>query len=810
MKRSFDIVFSLAALTLLLPVLAAIAVITGLASGRVFIAEERTGKGFRSFKAYRFCVPARAGFLNGLIANPAVRGLPLLWNVFKGDMSLVGPGLEITARPGKAGACGILSVRPGLIDASVSSAGTGIFPDAKDPEAYETVLMPEKIRLAKEYAKKASLGYDLRLLAVKAVRWLYPEMTVARVLEFLAPYRKVVVIGVQLTVFVAAYYLSFYIRFDSGIRAAQLSLFVKYLPLLLFFRIIFLFAFSLDRGLWKYTSVSDLMNIGASVTLGSLFFFISIKYLFNDAGYPRSIHVIDWLLTIFLLGGISLSRRLHEKARGRRRSKRKVIVVGAGSASEALLRDIETNPFYPCEVAGLVDDDRMKKGLRIRNVPILGTRAELDGILKSEDPDEFLICIPSVSPDGLREIITSLRRFGRPIKVVPGLLDILNGRDILGMIKPVEPEDVLFRAPVCGDCHDLKGLFRDKRVMITGAGGSIGSELSAQIAALNPQALVLFERHEEGLYNIDRKLRSEPAGPAELFPVIGDITDRERVREVMERFRPDIVFHAAAYKHVPLMESHPYEAYRTNVLGTKTVAEMARDANAGMFVLISTDKAVGPANIMGKTKKIAENVVRGLFNGNPGDTRYITVRFGNVLDSSGSVVPLFREQIKKGGPVTVTHPDITRYFMTIPEAVRLVLQASAIGDGGEVFVLDMGEPVKILDLARRMINLYGYRPGIDMDIRFTGLRPGEKLYEELFNPDEKIYKTAHPRINKAVPEICVGPEMLEAIDSLRDPELFRDDSVIEELLSGISSGQTSFKNPRKQALEVYLSSLPTD
>ncbi len=804
MKRLVDIVFSLAALALLLPFLVILTALAKFVSGRVFVLEKGVGKDLRVFKVRRFrFLAAPRKRPGGLSAG--LRSLPLLWNVLKGEMSLVGPGLEVTSRLDRKaeGAPEILSVRPGLIDISVSAAGECDLPQhTKDPEMFYEAVMPERIRLAKEYAKKASVRYDLRLLAVMLIRRFYPEMTVVRVLEFLAPYRKTVVIGIQLAVFLAAYYLSFYIRFDSGMRSAQFHLFVKYLPFLLFFRMIFLFAFSLDKGLWMYTSVSALINIGSSVTLGSLLFFISIKYFFGDTAYPRSIFIIDWLLTIFLLGGISLSRRLHEKAKGPRRSKRRVIVIGAGGASEMLLRDIETSPFYPYEVVGLVDDDRMKKGLRIRNIPILGARAELDGILKNEDPDEFLICIPSVSSGRLQEIIEDLRRFGRPIKVLPGLLDILNGRDILGMIKPVEPEDVLFRAPICGDCLDLGDFFRDKRVMITGAGGSIGSELSTQIAALNPQALVLFERHEEGLYNIDMKLRCGPKDTAFLAPVIGDITDVERVREVMEKFRPDIVFHAAAYKHVPLMESNPYEAYRTNVIGTKIVAETARDLNVGMFVLISTDKAVGPANIMGKTKKIAENIVRCLLNGNPGETRYITVRFGNVLDSSGSVVPLFTEQIKKGGPVTVTHPDITRYFMTIPEAVRLVLQASAIGTGGEVFVLDMGEPVKILDLANRMINLYGYRPGIDIDIRFTGLRPGEKLYEELFNADEKIFQTAHPRINKAMPETTIGTEMLVVLESLKNPEFFKDDSVIEEILASIGPRQAPIEGPRKPDMEV--------
>jgi FlaA1/EpsC-like NDP-sugar epimerase len=356
----------------------------------------------------------------------------------------------------------------------------------------------------------------------------------------------------------------------------------------------------------------------------------------------------------------------------------------------------------------------------------------------------------------------------------------------------IEPEDILFRAPACNGSVDLEDFIRGKRVLVTGAGGSIGSELSRQIASFQPEKLILFERHEENLYRIDKSLRTLYADSSRFVAaLIGDILDERRMGEVMEEYRPHVVFHAAAYKHVPLMEDNAYEAFRTNVLGTRIVAEKARGAGVERFILVSTDKAVNPVNVMGMTKKIAEEMIYSISKdvGNRGP-RFIVVRFGNVLESSGSVVPLFREQIQKGGPVTVTHPEITRYFMTLSEAVRLVLQAAAVGKGGEVFVLDMGRPVKILDLAKRMISLYGYKPGVDIEIVFTGLRPGEKLHEELFNSYEKSEKTSHAKINVANSNGRYRKNIVETVAELKTPELRGDNrgmkNSLDQLIHSLS------------------------
>jgi FlaA1/EpsC-like NDP-sugar epimerase len=444
-----------------------------------------------------------------------------------------------------------------------------------------------------------------------------------------------------------------------------------------------------------------------------------------------------------LLAGIRLARRFHENLKNAALLRKKVLVVGCGDSTEPVLRDIANNRFKDYRVIGVVNGDRSLKGMRIHNVPILGSRDDLETILQESDPDEVIIACSSGPGDKREEIVDSCRKSGKPFRIVPDLRDVLIGREIPELTRTFEADDLLFREPIRSDGADLAARFAGRPVMITGAGGSIGSEITRQIAACQPSRVILFEKHENSLYEIERSLRQAGYG-AVIEPVIGDVTDPQRVDRVMAKFTPEFVFHAAAYKHVPMMERNAREAYKTNVLGTKTVAEAAIRHGVGHFVLISTDKAVEPVSIMGMTKRIAELTIQGLQNG--GGTRLCTVRFGNVLESSGSVIPLFREQIERGGPVTVTHPEATRLFMTIPEAVQLILHAATLGKGGEVFVLDMGKPVRILDMAHALVRLYGFRPGRDIRIVFTGLRPGEKLYEKLFNDNEQIWKTAHPKI----------------------------------------------------------------
>ncbi len=829
MKRLFDIFFSAVGLVVLLPLFAVIAVLVKWDSaGPVFFVQRRIGRNLKPFNLFKFRtmvsdapekgMPLTAGNdpritrVGRMLRKTKFDELPQLYNVLRGDMSLVGPRPEVEKYVNlyRSDYEEILKVRPGITDiASLTYRDEERVLQSKENYEgyYVQVLLPEKIRLSKEYGRRASIFYDAKLVVLTMFSVLYPKENILVLIDRMTPYRKLVVVGIQIFIFALSNYLAFFVRFDGVIPLREYSLFLRYLPVLLLLRIFFLFVFSLDTGLWRYASVRDLGNITGATSSGSVIFLVFVRHVMGITAYPRSIFIIDWFMNIFLLGSVRMLRRLHEKEIGNGVYNRKVIIIGAGDAAEMLLRDIDHSSSYSYKVVGFIDDNPAKKGLKIRNVPILGTRRDVAEVVERERPDEFIIAIPTASREEFQSIVKDLRQYALPIKTVPSFWSILSGRDSLTSIKIIEPEDILFRAPACEGIGDLKSLLEGRAVMVTGAGGSIGSELCRQIVGFKPGNLILFERHEENLYKIDLELRSHPCDPSSITSVIGDILDERRLDEVMGKFRPEIVLHAAAYKHVPLMEGNPYEAFKTNVLGTRMVAEKARQFGVKRFLLISTDKAVNPVNVMGMTKKIAEDIVRhysegGKMGGGSGmgsseseevttsqpfslssSTKFIAVRFGNVLESSGSVVPLFREQIKRGGPVTVTHSDMTRYFMTIPEAVNLVLQAATISNGGEVFVLDMGTPVKILDLAQRMISLYGYRAGIDIDISFIGLRPGEKLYEELFNLDETVETTSHPKINKAV----LKREVNEAVvDLVRDPAACLQENDIKNLLARLA------------------------
>ncbi len=606
----------------------------------------------------------------------------------------------------------------------------------------------------------------------------YPWSRINHLLDTLSPYRRPIVICSHIFIFVLSNYLAFYIRFEGEIPSSLFNLFLRYLPLLLFFRIGCLLLFKLDRGLWRYVGVADLIAITAAITFSSILFFLTVNILLGITIYPRSVHGIDGLLNVISLGGIRLIRHLHRLLEHTGTAKKKVIIVGAGDAGEMLVRDIRRNPHYYGNVVGFIDEDPNKKGFTINGVSVLGTFKELPRIVEQEAPDEFILAIPSASSEKLEATIKELRRFAKPIKKVPGLWNILTGRSALTDLEPMKPEDILFRPPVYDESlTQLRDDFANKRVMITGAAGSIGSELTRQIAALRPSKLILFEQNEAGLHRLSLQLgRKFPKLNVKL--IIGDITDIERVSRTLEEFSPETIFHAAAYKHVPLMEHNPSEAFKVNVIGTKILAEKARDYKVNKFILISTDKAVNPISVMGKTKNIAEGVLRFLSNNqsltndhSPSTIVYATVRFGNVLESSGSVVPLFVEQIKSGGPLTVTDPEVSRYFMTVTEAVLLILRASNMTDNNcRTFVLDMQDPVKILDLAKRLIELYGYVPGKDIEIAFTGLRPGEKLHEQLFSDEETTEKTDHTKIlqvnsNPNVPKASSVDELINLLSA---------------------------------------------
>jgi FlaA1/EpsC-like NDP-sugar epimerase len=549
---------------------------------------------------------------------------------------------------------------------------------------------------------------------------------------WLQRYRGVLIWLFHLGLAAAANYVAFGVRFDGSVPPAYAALWTNTLPALLAARGVTFVVFGLYEGLWRYTSVRDLRNILLSVLSSSLLFGLVVNAVLPVGEYPRSILIIDGLLLTCFAGGVRFLSRMHrDLVRGA--GGRKVLIYGAGDAGEAVVREMRSY-LKAYDPIGFVDDDPRKAGQHIHGVRVLGSRDDLPAIMERTRPDEVLVTIPRAEPSTYRAVLRALEPFSVPIKTLPHLRDILDGNVSTSLIRNLSLEDLLHRAPVGLDTAPLQRLIAGRRVLVTGAGGSIGAELCRQIVALDPAALVLYERHENSVYEVRNDL-ARSAAPRSLRAIVGDVTDRARFTAALKAHRPEIVFHAAAHKHVPLMEENACEAVRNNVRGTRIALEAAEACGVGRFVLISTDKAVNPASVMGATKRIGELMVQARRAATA--TAFVTVRFGNVLGSNGSVIPLFVDQLRRGGPLTVTHPDVRRYFMLIPEAVQLVLHAAAVGESNSIYVLDMGEPVRLLDMARDLVRLSGFRPD-DIPITFIGLRPGEKLDEELVATDEVV------------------------------------------------------------------------
>jgi FlaA1/EpsC-like NDP-sugar epimerase len=550
----------------------------------------------------------------------------------------------------------------------------------------------------------------------------------------------------------AAWILSWFIRFEGDSRPVYYDRYLEWDVVVLVVGItlpVFI-AFGFYNRWWRYVSTRDMWDAVRGVAAAGIATYLVFTALdFHPAGVPRGIWIVDVLLLLALVTGSRLlARTIIERpaagavvARGK-----EVVIVGAGDAAQLILREMLKNPALGYTPIGLVDDDPRKKNLRIHGVRVLGTTDELSHLLHDRRPDELLIAIPSASGDQRERVVEIARDARIPVKTLPALHELIAGDfNLAGQIRPVEVEDLLGREPVTVDIDSIADYLTDEVVLVTGAGGSIGSELCRQIARVGPRKLVLVDNGEPGLFEIERELVDERRFHA-TAAVLADTGNATKMRQIFEKYRPAVVFHAAAYKHVPLLEANPIDAVRNNTLGTRTVADMAVELGAKRFVLVSTDKAVNPKTIMGQSKALCEWIVEAWGQREDTPTRFCGVRFGNVLASSGSVIPIFRKQIARGGPVTVTHPEMTRYFMTIPEAVQLVIQAGAIGGRGQVYVLDMGEPVKIVDLADTMIRLSGKEPGRDIAIEYIGARPGEKLHEELWSEDETVSPSSHEAI----------------------------------------------------------------
>lgn len=561
--------------------------------------------------------------------------------------------------------------------------------------------------------------------------------------------RRLVVFLFDLIAIGLAFTAAFLLRFDFKIPAPETQLLLHNLPWIYLIQCPVFISFGLYRGLWSFASLRDLSLIVRSVALAVVLSLATMALSNNHlVGWPRSVFVLDGFLLVLILGGGRFAYRYAREFFFKiRQPHKRTIVIGAGHSANLIAREFATRPELASEVVGFLDDNPALRGVQIQRAPVLGPLSSLSHWLERMKVDEIIIAIPSLPGTKVKEIVAIALDQKVPCRICPPIRDVLLGNVQLNQLREVRVEDLLRRDVVQVDEAGINSFLRGRRVLITGAGGSIGSELCRQVLKFEPAILVLFERSEFNLYKIEQELNHSNSvvnSPTEMAFIIGDILNEKRLSQVFDRFQPEIVLHAAAYKHVPLMEENIFEALQNNVLGTYQLAKTSVSKGVKTFVLISTDKAVRPSSVMGATKRMAELVTHAI--GHLGSMRTVAVRFGNVLDSAGSVLPLFREQIAQGGPVTVTDPQVTRYFMTIPEASQLVLQATLLGYGGEVFLLDMGEPVLIKDLAEELIKISGLRPYEDIDIVFTGLRKGEKLYEELLIDMNHAQRTTHPKI----------------------------------------------------------------
>lgn len=582
--------------------------------------------------------------------------------------------------------------------------------------------------------------------------------------QLILDFRRPLVVLLHVGLIVLANFLAFWLIFGPVIPDVLLGRFVDMVPWLVVIRGLAFIPFRLYEGLWRYAGIYDLRNIIGAVVVSTIVFYMVVYWGLGEDTYPSSIFLIDAIVLIILLGGSRMARRIYRDV-GRLKPGKRILIYGAGGAGERIVRDMQNNPFYEFEPVGFLDDNPAKIGQHIHGVKVLGTRGALAKVLEDTRPNAVLIAIPSVKPGPIREIVQILAPFKIPIQTLPNVRDLSKSDVNMSQVRSLSINDLLERAPVGLDPEPIKHLIQGKRIMVTGAGGSIGAELCRQIISFHPSALILYERYEYGLYTVASELSAaNNAWP--VHAVIGDVTDEQRVDDVLAEHQPEVIFHAAAHKHVPLMELNPCEAVKNNVIGTQVMAKAAQRHGVRRFILISTDKAVSPSSVMGATKRVAELLMQGVHSSN--GHAFTGVRFGNVLGSAGSVIPRFLEQIKAGGPVTVTHPEMRRYFMLIPEAVQLVLYAAALAKGGELFVLEMGESIKVVDLARNMIRLSGFVPEEEISVTFVGRRPGEKLQEELIDTNETLEPSSVERVfrirSSYVPEPAFLSKTVEELE----------------------------------------------
>lgn len=579
-------------------------------------------------------------------------------------------------------------------------------------------------------------------------------------------------------------YVALLLKFDFRIQPIYMEFFKLSIIPVVVFTIIFNILFKLYNNIWRYASVEELLSIVYSMTLSNIVFII-YSYLISHIllksvyyRFPMTVHIIFWLLSVISLGGVRfLYRLIANSGNGKSGEKKKnLLIIGAGDAGAILIKEIQNNSSLNYKVIGLIDDNKNKLGKRIHGVKILGDRSKISAVCSQNRIDEIMVAMPSVDKHEQKEILDICKKYTKNIKTMPGIYKLVDENINLNHMKNVDINDLLGRDSIVLKSEHIDRYIKGKTVLVTGGGGSIGSEIVRQIVKFNPSKIVILDIYENNAYDLQMELnRNYPEVNKNV--VIASVRDLVRLEQVFEEFKPNVVFHAAAHKHVPLMEDNIGDAIKNNIVGTYNVAKCADKYGVDKFVLISTDKAVNPTNVMGATKRFCELIIQG-FN-EVSKTDFVAVRFGNVLGSNGSVIPLFKKQIEKGGPVTVTHPEITRFFMTIPEAAQLVIQAGGLAEGGEIFVLDMGKPVKMVDLARDLITLSGYKPDVDIKVEFCGLRPGEKLYEELLMDEVALTSTEHDKIFVEKPKEADMAFIEESINEFKKVDSMSDEEMIK-------------------------------
>jgi FlaA1/EpsC-like NDP-sugar epimerase len=577
--------------------------------------------------------------------------------------------------------------------------------------------------------------------------------------------------------------LAYFLRFDFQVKQPFFSLLPYVIGLHISLVIGFFFWVKIYKRVWRYASIGEVISLVKAITLAEIMFYaihMTVQTSFPEFIVPRSIYILAWVLITATIGGSRFVWRMFRDSYFKiQPHHRRTLIVGAGKAGALIAKELKHSSSLDLYPIAFIDDDQSKWKLEILGLPVLGGREKISEVVAKHSIDKIIIAIPSASKAEIAKIIEICKETKAKIKLLPRVSDLVDGKISINLIREVSLEDLLGRDPVQVDLEGIANYVTNQVVLVTGAGGSIGSELCRQILPFAPKQLLLLGRGENSIYDIEIELKKN-FPQAKLETVIADVKDRHRIKAIFSEYKPSVVFHAAAHKHVPLMEKNPGEAVKNNIIGTKNVAECAHEYGADRFVMVSTDKAVNPTSIMGATKRVAEMFVQGMAK--ISHAKFITVRFGNVLGSRGSVIPLFKRQIEEGGPVTVTHPEMIRYFMTIPEAAQLIIQAGALAKGGEIFILDMGQPVKILELAKDLIRLSGFEPDKDIKVLFTGVRPGEKLYEEILTQEEGISATKHNRIFVGKPSVFSLEELQFVIRKLEQIVLKKDDANFSDTI----------------------------